>query len=85
MKNNQLGRFMIDGMTLITNLDSLVVMMSGLVVVAARHALTKDATEYVAIGPDFDEIERGSLIPEYQAIMHQDEDGVITRLHWERV
>ena len=85
MNHKQKGRFTIDGLTMAQNLGDCATAMSGLVIQDARHAAAQDAIEYIAIGPEFDEIEQGALIPEYMAIMDCDEEGVVTLKEWRKL
>ena len=84
MNGRQLGRIFIDGLYMTQRLDDVAVVMAGLVIKSVQPCFKKDAVEYLAIGPDFDEIERGNEIPEYVSIVKQDADGKIVSVEWKR-
>ena len=85
MNHRQLGRFFIDGLSMAQALDDVAIVMTGLVIKSVQPCFSKDAVEYLAIGADFDEVERGCEIPEYWSQITKDEDGKITSVEWVRV
>ena len=82
MNDRQLGRFFIDGLFMAQCLDDVAIVMKGLVVKSVQPSFEKDAIEYLAIGPGFDEVERGGIIPEYLSQITKDEDGEIISVEW---
>ena len=82
MNSRQLGRFFIDGLFMAQCLDDVAVVMQGLVIKSVQPCFAKDAVEYLAIGSDFDEVEKGGKIPLYLSKITKDEDGEIISVEW---
>lgn len=84
MNDRQLGRFFIDGYFMATAIDDVAVVMKGLVVKSVQPCFEKDAVEYLAIGPDFDEVHKGGKIPEYLSHITKNAEGEIESVEWKR-
>jgi len=47
-------------------------LMGEVIIIRAEALLHNSTVEYIAISPHFDELEEGTVIPEYKAIMHSE-------------
>lgn len=69
------GKFSIDK-KVIDSSDDLVMQIMGMcVILRAEFNYYKKAIDYIALSPHFEPIEMGTLIPEYNIIIHADEDS----------
>jgi len=85
MKANQVGRFSVDALAMVSDLDAVAEMMKGVVVKSVSIGINQDCIDYIGISNDFDEVEAGFVVPKYEAIMQKNEIGVVTRKEWVRV
>ena len=84
MNHRQLGRFFIDSLFMAQRLDLVAVVMTGLVIKSVQPCFGKDAVKYLAIGPDFDEVQKGGVIPEYLVHVTENAEGEVESVEWKR-
>jgi hypothetical protein len=73
-----LGKFRISRELIQKSPEAALAVLEGCLVVRAELQWESDAIEYVALHPDFDELQPGEIAPTYEAIIS---DG---RRRWER-
>ena len=76
MKDRRLGRFLIPTSLMERDPDIVRAVMGRCVILRAEHLYYGEQIDYVATSPDFDELEEGLMIPEYDVIIH-DPSGMI--------
>jgi len=69
------GLFVINGLDIVNHPDLIKEIMGRCIIVHAAPEPHYDAIKYKAISDDFDEIEWGSLIPEYNIELEKKPDG----------
>ena len=74
IKSRKAGRFSISFDGINTDHEFVRQVMKEVIIIKAEIFYYMDAIEYTAISKHFDEVEQGSVIPEYKAIIHS-EDG----------
>ena len=73
-KNKRIGRFRIFFDTIDADEEYLYQLMGEVIVIRAEAILHNCQVDYIAVSKHFDELEEGTMIPEYKAIIHS-EDG----------
>jgi len=68
MKNRRLGKFTISSMMIERSPEIVRAVMGRCIIVRCEMLFEFDALEYVAISPDFDEVQPGMISPKYDVI-----------------
>lgn len=66
------GRFSVDFNDVNENADALLSLMGTVIIVRADANLQTDALDYLAISPEFDEVEEGQEVPHYSVELGED-------------
>jgi hypothetical protein len=81
---NRRGKFVLTGELFYQEtFETLEQIMAGIVVVHTEANLFDNTITYYAISSVFDELQDGELVPYYEPVIIEDEDGV--EIRWERI
>ena len=68
----RVGRFSIRSATLKSDPDAFLMLSENIIVIRCEHIFHSESFEYIALSPLFDEIEPGSMAPDYRIEINLD-------------
>lgn len=79
MNDRQLGRFSVTSDMVRTNPDAVASIFSllGVVIVRAEQSFARQEIEYIGLSNQFEEVELGTIIPEYSITIRSEEDEIV--------
>ena len=69
--NNRIGRFVISRLFVEKDPETARAVMGMVIVVRCEMMLASDTLEYMALSPEFDEVQEGEIIPTYEVHINE--------------
>lgn len=82
LEDRRLGRFVIPLEFINGDPNAVRIALAGVIVVQSDVRIASDDIEYFGICDEFSQVESGSIIPTYKAVLRKGDDGNVSLVRW---